>query len=88
MHSYHNNNSLISAGVGVRGFAYLIDLLIKWSFVGVARLFFFISRLGSTFLGEPVLFSFSILDIIAYFIGVSYFILLVYCSGVTVGKFL
>lgn len=80
------NTPIVSAGFGVRFFAYIIDLLVRAAlFFGVWLMFI---PLRGTFLGNPVLFTFSALDIASYLLGVSYFVILTYFTGVTAGKFL
>ncbi|MCL2633959.1 MAG: RDD family protein [Oscillospiraceae bacterium] len=82
----YQEKQLISAGFGVRLCAYVIDLLIQLILILGARVTFL--GLGRTPLAQPLLFSFSALDIAAYFVGVSYFILFTYFTGVTIGKLL
>jgi uncharacterized RDD family membrane protein YckC len=70
----------------VRFFAHLIDLLIQGGLILAARIAFILA--SDTILAAPILFTFSTLDIAAYFVGVSYFVLMTYFTGTTAGKFM
>ena len=77
-----------SAGFCVRLYAYSLDSLIKILLILILRLSLSGSGLyypGSALSG-PVLFNFTLLDIVAYIAGVAYFILFTYLSGATIGK--
>ncbi|MCL2054867.1 MAG: RDD family protein [Oscillospiraceae bacterium] len=89
MQTYPNSDAA-SAGFGARLFAYAIDLLVQGIIILILRGFFFFSFLsgeGSLY-AKPILFSFTLIDIAAYLVGVSYFVLFTYLSGSTLGKFL
>ena len=77
------NYEPVYAGLGVRLFAFGIDMLISGIIVLIFKLSF--SRAGG-FFGEPILFSFTPLDIAAYLLGISYFVVFTYFSGATIGK--
>lgn len=83
-----NNEGLLYAGFFVRLSAYIIDCII----VGIALLIIRIPKLiiymmnPDVFLLKPILFEFSIFDVIIYLIGVTYFILMTFYCGGTLGK--
>ena len=83
-----NKGDLQYAGFFVRLSAYLIDCII----VGIALLFiripkFIISMTNpDIFLIKPILFKFSIFDIVIYLCGLMYFVLMTYYCGGTLGK--
>ena len=85
----NNMDHVVDAGFFVRLAAYLIDSVI----VGVAlcvvvRFPIWILTLFSpnNFLVKDVIFDYSIRDIVVYALGVLYFILLTYKTGMTLGK--
>lgn len=83
-----NNEGLLYAGFFVRLSAYIIDCII----VGIALLIIRIPKLivymmnPDIFFLKPFLFEFSIFDVIIYLIGLTYFILMTYYCGGTLGK--
>ena len=85
-----NANNIVYAGFFVRLAAYLVDIII----VALALSFFklpmwIVSLLNPDIpLLQPILFKFSLWDIILYLVGASYFILMTYLKGFTVGKYL
>lgn len=90
MQTAYNNDNYTYAGFFVRFAAFLLDMLI----VNVLLLFVKIPvwclklAFEDTFLFSPVLFSFTIFDIIYYLLTVGYFILATYYCGTTFGKYL
>lgn len=80
------NNEPGYAGFFVRLAAYLADTLI----IGIGSLFIRASGLfwniGSTPLSVPVLFQYTIGDILFYLLGAAYYILMTYSAGATLGK--
>ncbi|WP_160686927.1 RDD family protein [Clostridium sp. C2-6-12] len=83
-----NKEGLLYAGFFVRLSAYIIDCII----VGIALLIIRIPKLiihmmnPDVFLIKPILFEFSIFDVVIYLIGLTYFILMTYYCGGTLGK--
>lgn len=83
-----NNEGRLYAGFFVRLSAYIIDCII----VGIALLIIRIPKLivymmnPDIFFLKPFLFEFSIFDVIIYLIGLTYFILMTYYCGGTLGK--
>lgn len=75
------------AGFWARYAAYLIDkLIIFLGLIPVRIIFEGVSLLGSDALKTPVLFSYSVKDIVFYVCGALYFVLLTYHTGSTLGK--
>lgn len=83
-----NKQNVTFAGFFVRLSAFLIDSIIIGVFLSFIKIpAFFISLVTpDLFFLNPLLFSFSLLDIILYLISISYFILLTYFTGATLGK--
>ena len=83
-----NKEDIVYAGFFVRLSAYIIDCII----VGIALLIiripkFFIYMMNpDVFFVKPILFKFSIFDIIIYLLGLTYFVLMTYYYGGTLGK--
>ncbi len=83
-----NNENTLYAGFFVRLAAYIIDCIL----VGLALLVIKIPYLfvwiinPDTFIGKPILFKFSVIDIILYLLSLVYFVLMTYFSGATLGK--
>ena len=83
-----NKEGLLYAGFFVRLSAYIIDCII----VGIALLIIRIPKLiiymmnPDVFFIKPILFQFSVFDVVIYLCGLTYFVLMTYyCSG-TLGK--
>ena len=82
------NNDVLYAGFFTRFSAYLIDSII----VGVALMaielpkFFIGIMKPDIFFIKPLLFKFSLLDIIVYLLSLAYFVLTTYFFGATLGK--
>ncbi|MBR0410787.1 MAG: RDD family protein [Eubacterium sp.] len=78
----------VYAGFFVRLTAYLIDKLILCVPLLVLRAVIGIISLNVTdgLLTKDIIFSFSAVDLILYFAGVAYFILMTYGAGRTIGK--
>lgn len=83
-----NNENTLYAGFFVRLAAYIIDCIL----VGLALLvikipYFFVSIINpDIFIGRPILFKFSAVDIILYLLSLVYFVLMTYFCGATLGK--
>lgn len=83
-----NNENTLYAGFFVRLAAYIIDCIL----VGLALLVIKIPYLfvwiinPDTFIGKPMLFKFSLIDIILYLLSLVYFVLMTYFFGATLGK--
>lgn len=83
-----NKEDIVYAGFFVRLSAYIIDCII----VGIALLVIRIPKLiiyfmnPNGFLIKPMLFEFSIFDIVIYLFGLTYFVLMTYYYGATLGK--
>ena len=83
-----SKEDLVYAGFFVRLSAYIIDCII----VGIALLIiripkFFIYMMNpDVFFIKPILFEFSIFDIVIYILGLTYFVLMTYYYGGTIGK--
>lgn len=82
------NNNAVNAGFFVRLIAYLVDWIIVGAALLVIRIPLWIVRMQSpnNFFVSPILFQFSLCDIVMYLAGAAYFILLTYYTGSTVGK--
>jgi uncharacterized RDD family membrane protein YckC len=83
-----NKEDILYAGFFVRLSAYIIDCII----VGIALLIMRIPKFiiymmnPDIFFVKPILFKFSIFDIILYLLGLTYFVLMTYYFGATLGK--
>ncbi|OOM81980.1 RDD family protein [Clostridium puniceum] len=83
-----NKEDIVYAGFFVRLSAYIIDCII----VGIALLIiripkFFIYMMNpDVFFLKPILFEFSIFDVVIYLCGLTYFVLMTYYCGGTLGK--
>lgn len=83
----NNAGERVYAGFFVRLAAYLID----WIIVGIALLVIRIpvwiaSLSGADFVLKDFIFSYSLYDIVLYALKVTYFVLLTYYTGATLGK--
>lgn len=84
----NNTDTQVYAGFFVRLAAYIID----WMIVGTVLLFvkfpIWITTIASpdNFLVRDFIFEYSVKDILVYVLGVTYFILLTYFTGATLGK--
>ena len=78
----------VNAGFFVRLAAYLVDCLIVWIALLVVRVPLAFSSFMNPdhFLTKDFVFSYSIEDIVCYFLNAAYFVLLTYYSGATIGK--
>lgn len=83
-----NKEDIVYAGFFVRLSAYIIDCII----VGIALLIIRIPKFiiymmnPDIFFVKPILFKFSIFDIVIYLLGLTYFVLMTYYYGGTLGK--
>lgn len=83
-----NKEDILYAGFFVRLFAYIIDCII----VGISLLiikitnFFTYMMNPDIFFVKPILFKFSIFDIVIYLLGLTYFVFMTYYYGATFGK--
>ena len=83
-----NSNKVVFAGFGVRLAAYLIDFIIAGIILLIIKLPFALIKMsvGDIFITNPVVYNFSIYDIILYIALKMYFILMTYFTGSTLGK--
>jgi uncharacterized RDD family membrane protein YckC len=83
-----NKEDIVYAGFFVRLSAYIIDCII----VGISLLvirtinFFTYMMNPDIFFVKPILFKFSIFDIVIYLLGLAYFVFMTYYYGGTFGK--
>jgi uncharacterized RDD family membrane protein YckC len=86
--SNNNQNNVVYAGFFIRLSAYLIDMIIVTSLLAILRLPVWIMSMFNpdSFLTKSVIFNFSIWDIFLYLLGVTYFIVITYKTGTTIGK--
>lgn len=79
---------MIYAGFWVRAAAYIMDLVLVSLMLLIVRLVMSVSMsaLGGTVLGGPLLFHYTLKDIVLYLAQVLYFVLCTYVSGTTIGK--
>ena len=78
----------VNAGFFVRLAAYLLDLLIVGTALLAVKIPFWIASIANpqNIMARDFIFSYSAQDIILYVLGVSYFIILTYKNGATIGK--
>lgn len=78
----------VNAGFFVRLAAYLLDSLIVGVALLVVKIPFWIASIANpeNILARDFIFSYSIQDILFYLLGVSYFVILTYKNGATIGK--
>ena len=83
-----NKEDIVYAGFFVRLSAYIIDCIIVGITLLIIRIpkFFIYMMNPDIFFLKPILFKFSILDIILYLLGLTYFVLMTYYFGATLGK--
>ena len=83
-----NKEDIVYAGFFVRLSAYIIDCIIVGIALLVIRIPKFIIYMMNLdiFLIKPILFKFSIFDIVIYLLGLTYFVLMTYYCGGTIGK--
>ena len=81
-------NGTVYAGFFVRLAAYLIDTLLVGAALLVVRLPIWIASIASpeNLIVKDFVFQYSIADIVVYCLGVTYFILMTYFTGATLGK--
>ncbi|HPD00093.1 MAG: RDD family protein [Bacteroidales bacterium] len=82
------SSTTIYAGFAVRLMAFIIDSLLVGAALMIVRIpVFFISLIDpSNILKVPVLFKFSVYDIVLYLLGATYYVLMTYYCGFTLGK--
>lgn len=82
------NNGIANGGFFVRLIAYLADWIIVGAVLLILRIPVWIlsAQYPDNFFITPILFQFSLCDIVTYLAGAAYFILLTYYTGATVGK--
>lgn len=78
----------VYAGFFVRLAAYLIDWIIVGAALLVVKIPFWIAAFarGGSILTRDFIFQYSVYDILIYFLKVTYFVLLTYFTGATLGK--
>ena len=83
-----NKEDIVYAGFFVRLSAYIIDCIIVGIALSIIRIpEFFIHMMNpNIFFVKPILFKFSIFDIVIYLLGLTYFVLMTYYCGGTLGK--
>ncbi len=88
MQNNYNDQELTYAGFWVRLAAYCIDSIVVFLALLAVRLFLsgFASLLEGTPLGGPVIFQYTLTDILIYVFQVLYFILCTWLTGTTLGK--
>lgn len=84
----NNMETQIRAGFFVRLAAYLIDeFIVGIGLIALKVVFFFVTlSMPGSLLKQDFIFEYSVVDMILYIVGVTYFILFTYCTGSTVGK--
>lgn len=84
----HDDNPTIYGGFFVRLAAYLVDLIISGLALVIIKLPMFFVKLGNPdmILVQPFFFNYSVWDIFIYLLATSYFIILTYTTGATLGK--
>ena len=83
----NNAGERVYAGFFVRLAAYLIDWIIVGAALLVIRIPVWIASLnGANFVLKDFIFSYSLYDIVLYALKVTYFVLLTYYTGATLGK--
>lgn len=87
---YQTQSPVTYAGFFVRLAAYIIDIIIVKLALSTLRVPMWIVSMFNPdfFLFKPILFDFSLWNIILYLLSALYFILLTYFKGATVGKYL
>lgn len=85
-----NNVKHVYAGFFVRLAAFLLDMLLVNIMLLMVKIPVWCIQLviGDSFLFAPILFSYTIFDILYYLLTVGYFILATYFCGTTLGKYL
>lgn len=83
-----NKENILYAGFFVRLSAYIIDCIIVGLALLVIKVPYFVTSIinPEIFIAKPVLFKFSIVDIILYLLSLVYFVLMTYYCGATLGK--
>jgi uncharacterized RDD family membrane protein YckC len=83
-----NKEDIVYAGFFVRLAAYIIDCIIVGITLLIIRIPKFIIYMMNPdiFFVKPILFKFSIFDIVIYLLGLTYFVLMTYYCGGTLGK--
>ncbi|MBQ1994128.1 MAG: RDD family protein [Lachnospiraceae bacterium] len=83
-----NNNDRTYAGFFVRLAAYIVDITLVSLMLLIIKTPFWIISLASpdNFLVKDFIFQYSVMDIVLYLLKVTYFILLTYYTGSTLGK--
>ncbi|MDY5845128.1 MAG: RDD family protein [Bariatricus sp.] len=84
--SEDTNQEFEYAGFWVRFAAFLLDMFIVFLGTFVLKFIFFIISIFTGFAETEILFSFTLKDIIIYLCQVTYFVILTYNTGSTLGK--
>lgn len=85
--SHRDEYTDVYAGFFVRFVAFILDLIVIGIGSLVVKGMFSFNFLDSNFMSNNVLFHYSIMDICLYFLKAAYFILCIYASGTTLGKY-
>ncbi len=82
------SDRVVFAGFFARFFAYMVDLIIVGIILLIVKIPAFVINImaGDTFLTMPVIYNFSVYDILLYVAAKLYFILMTYFAGCTLGK--
>jgi len=83
-----NKENILYAGFFVRLSAYIIDCIIVGLALLVIKVPYLVTSIinSEIFIAKPILFKFSIVDIIVYLLSLVYFVLMTYYCGATLGK--
>lgn len=90
MQTLLSKENVVFAGFFCRFAALLIDGVLVGLGLMIVKIPVWIINLsvGDSFLFQPFLFNFSVFDVIYYLLTVTYFVLMTYFSGATIGKHL
>lgn len=86
----YDKDRVIYAGFFSRLAAFLLDSVLVAAALSVFKFVVWIIKLsiGDAIIFKPILFTYNVFDIIFYLLSVSYFVLMTYFCGATLGKFL
>ncbi len=86
----YDKDRVIYAGFFSRLAAFLLDSVLVAAALSIFKFVVWIIKLsvGDAVIFKPILFTYNVFDIIFYLLSVSYFVLMTYFCGATLGKFL
>lgn len=86
----YDKDKVIYAGFFSRLAAFLLDSVLVAAALSVFKFVVWIIKLsvGDAIIFKPILFTYNVFDILFYLLSVSYFVLMTYFCGATLGKFL